>query len=329
VGVFNGCTGLLSITVDPLNSFFRSTVDGVLFNKNQTTLIRCPGGKTGGYVITNIVTCIGDSAFSSCDKLTSISIPTNVTSIKDSAFSWCTSLASVTIPNSVTNIGDWAFGGCTELASVTLPNSVPTIGMAMFQYCNLTNITIPNSVTSIGAYAFRSCYNLSSVILGTNVTSIGKDAFALCINLPSIKFPSSVTNIGDAVFMGCNNLGAVYFKGNAPHLDSSDVFPPEATVYYLPKTTGWPTAPETFGGSEAVLWDPKVRNDSTFGVGPSGFGFTITGPTNVPIVVQACTDLVESAWFALATNTLTGGSSYFSDPQWTNDPARFYRFCAP
>jgi hypothetical protein len=34
-------------------------------------------------------------------------------------------------------------------------------------------------------------------------------------------------------------------------------------------------------------------------------------------------------WFDAGTNTLTGGSSYFSDPDWTNDPTRFYRFRAP
>ena len=29
------------------------------------------------------------------------------------------------------------------------------------------------------------------------------------------------------------------------------------------------------------------------------------------------------------TNTITTGSSYFSDPQWTNYPTRFYRFQMP
>ena len=41
---FDACARLSSITVDPLNPLY-SSLDGVLFDKSQTTLIRCPGGK--------------------------------------------------------------------------------------------------------------------------------------------------------------------------------------------------------------------------------------------------------------------------------------------
>ena len=47
--------------------------------------------------------------------------------------------------------------------------------------------------------------------------------------------------------------------------------------------------------------------------------------TNLVIVVEACTDPGNPVWLPVATNTLTAGSAYFSDPQWTNYPARFYR----
>jgi hypothetical protein len=43
------------------------------------------------------------------------------------------------------------------------------------------------------------------------------------------------------------------------------------------------------------------------------------------VAVDACTNLANHVWSPLATNTLGSGSFYFSDPQWTNDPARFYR----
>jgi hypothetical protein len=45
--------------------------------------------------------------------------------------------------------------------------------------------------------------------------------------------------------------------------------------------------------------------------------------------VEACTNLVSASWTALHTCILTNGSSYFSDPQWTNYPARFYRLRWP
>ncbi|MGD0263240.1 MAG: hypothetical protein ABSD29_26035 [Verrucomicrobiota bacterium] len=55
------------------------------------------------------------------------------------------------------------------------------------------------------------------------------------------------------------------------------------------------------------------------------FGFNITGSSNLVIVVEACTNLDNPVWTPLQTFTLTGSPVYFSDPQWTNYPARFYR----
>ena len=100
------------------------------------------------------------------------------------------------------------------------------------------------------------------------------------------------------------------------------------TVYYLPGTTGWGT---TFGGRPTVLWNPQVQtSDASFGVRTNRFGFTITWASEqLVIVVEACTNLANPVWSPVGTNTLTGGSSYFSDPQWTNYPARFYRLRSP
>ncbi len=63
----------------------------------------------------------------------------------------------------------------------------------------------------------------------------------------------------------------------------------------------------------------------SFGVGTNGFGFVITGTTNLSVVVQACTNLLNGSWRSVGTNTLTEGWSYFSDPGWSNEPAQFYR----
>ncbi len=68
---------------------------------------------------------------------------------------------------------------------------------------------------------------------------------------------------------------------------------------------------------------------SGVGVRTNRFGFTITGSSGQVIVVEACTNLASPAWFPVRTNTLTGGSSYFSDPEWTNYRGRFYRLRSP
>jgi hypothetical protein len=252
------CLSFTAIIVDPLNSVY-SSVDGVLFNKSQTTLIQCPQGKAGSYPI----------------------------------------------PNSVTNIGSTTFQDCHILTNVTIPNSVTSIGQYAFQSCwNLTSLTIPNSVTSIDGYA---CFGagLASVMIGRGVTSIGQMAFFGCEYLTSVYFQGNAPSFGPAVF-------ADFAGGQDP-----------ATVYYLPGTTGWPIASL---GIPEVLWNPQAQGA---GVRTNSFGFIITGTTNIPLVVEACTNLTNARWTPLQTCTLTNGSIYFSDPQWTNYPTRFYRIRSP
>ena len=91
---FNGCKSLTSINVDSNNPNY-SSVDGVLFNKDKTTLIQCPCRKQGAYTIPNSVTSIGEQAFVDCKSLTSITIPNSVTSIGSNAFLGCDKLVDV------------------------------------------------------------------------------------------------------------------------------------------------------------------------------------------------------------------------------------------
>ena len=157
---FNGCTGLTAINVAMENQNYVSP-DGVLYNKDKTTIICYPAGKKGNnYKIPDGVTEIGSIAFSRCSSLTSVTIANSVTNIGSGAFNGCTSLTRVTIPNSVTKIGWNAFSGCTSLTSITIPNSVISIDWYAFRGCTrLKSITIPNSVTSIGKNAFGYYYD--------------------------------------------------------------------------------------------------------------------------------------------------------------------------
>jgi hypothetical protein len=185
------------------------------------------------------VIAIGDSAFSDCQAIISMTLPDTVTNIGNAAFQGCHALLRVTIPNGVTNIGDHAFSGCDHLAG----------------------ILIPDSVASIGCEAFADCSNLTDVAIGTGVTSIGTKAFANCINIASIVIPNGVANIGDWAFIGCTNLANVSFQGKSPI--SSKVFANDSksTVYYLPGTNGWG---KTFGKrSSAALNSQKPSLPTT------------------------------------------------------------------
>ena len=151
---FLNCFGLTSITVDAANANYSST-NGVLFDKDQATLIQYPIGLTNSsYTIPNSVTSIGEGAFDDCYDLTSVTIPDSVTSIGDEAFDDCYGLTSVTIPNSVTSIGDGAFEYCYSLRSMTIPNSVTSIGQYAFFYCiNLTSITFSGNAPLVDGVA--------------------------------------------------------------------------------------------------------------------------------------------------------------------------------
>jgi hypothetical protein len=236
---------------------------------------------------------------------------------------------SYNIPDSVTSIGE-AFEFCSKLTGVAIGSSVTNIGGDAFYGCtSLTVVTIPNSVTSIGYNAFVNCTSLTSVTIPDSVTSIGYDAFGNCTSLTSVTFGSGVTNITSYAFYYDTKLTGVYFQGNSPTpTNDLTVFSGDTNgiVYYLPATTGWGT---NYDGLQAVLWNPQAqtRGDS-FGVRTNQFGFNITGNSNLVVVVEACS-LTNSTWVPLQTITLTGGSSYFSDPQWTNYPVRCYRLRSP
>jgi hypothetical protein len=205
---FLKCTDLTSINVDGSNPNYLSEA-GILFDRNKTTLIRYPQGKTGTYTIPDSVTAIGNYAFANCSGLTSVIIPDSVTAIGNCAFAKCSGLTSVTVPDSVTAIGNHAFAECYGLTSVTIPNSVTVIGHSAFHFCkSLTSVTIPDSVTTIDKYAFSGC-SLISVTIPDSVTTISDDAFSCCRSLTSVIIPDSVTVIGDHAFSYCESLTSV------------------------------------------------------------------------------------------------------------------------
>jgi hypothetical protein len=193
---------LIAITVAADNAHYSSD-DGVLFNKNKTTLILYPSDKQQDtYTIPDSVTAIEKSAFNCCENLKSITIPNSVTSIGRAAFLNCTGLTSVTIPNSVTYIGLEAFSNCTGLASVTIPDNMTSIPYGAFLSCkSLTSVTIHNSVTSIEGGAFMDCDALVSITIPQSVTSIGRMAFDGCDSLKSITLQNSIPpEIGEYAF---------------------------------------------------------------------------------------------------------------------------------
>jgi hypothetical protein len=269
-----------------------------------------------------------------------------VTCISAAAFCFCTSLSSVTIPDSVTNIDGFtgiivgAFYSCTSLTNVTIGNGVTSIGRDAFLRCaSLNAIAVDPTNPSYSSVDGVLCNKDQTTLIwypqgkGTTyavpigVTAIGDSAFYCCDSLMNVTIPNSVTSIGWGAFSYCSNLTGAYFEGNAPAVDPNAYSEStNTTMYYLPGTTGWGT---TLGGRPTSPWVlpyPVFLTVSPgFGVQTNGFGFTISWATNASIVVEACSSLGSATWLPVSTNSLVNGSAYFSDPDWTAHPARFYR----
>ncbi len=220
---------LENIIVSEENTVY-SSIDGVLFNKDKTELIRYPKGrKETSYKIPDGVTSVGKWAFSWCGALESVTLPNSVTSIGYYAFSRCASLASITIPDSVTSVGIGAFNWCSALKNVAFPNSVTSVGSNVFdgtayynnksnwdngilyngsclidvdlRYLNETSsIEIKQGTKTIADLAFDDCYSLTSIAIPDSVISIGNYAFTTCDDLTSVTIPESVKTIGAYAF---------------------------------------------------------------------------------------------------------------------------------
>lgn len=153
-------------------------------------------------------------------------------------------------------------------------------------------------------------------------------AFTFCSQLTNITIPKTVTLIDSTAFSG-TGLRQIYFAGNAPGPGSDlTVFsttPSSLVGYYLPGTTGW--GANVFDGIPVLPWNPQASNVRIF---KDEINFDITGPTNLSIVIEACTNLSNPVWQPLYTNLLdASGASSFVDPQTGNYPVRYYRFRSP
>lgn len=162
-------------------------------------------------VINEGCTNVSQDAFSDCDNIVTINLPSTIKNIAHSAFYWCKSLESVIIPDSVTNIGDYAFAYCDNLTNVKMGTGIERIERCAFLDCyNLVSITIPDCTTVICQYAFQDCKKLSTVLLGSGIEAIHNNVFYGCSNLTQIIIPYSCSYIDNNVFSDCPNLSKVY-----------------------------------------------------------------------------------------------------------------------
>lgn len=225
VSAFSGCTSLAKITVSPDNKNY-SSVDGVLFNKDMTILVRYPeGAANSSYVVPNSVVEIYNNAFIGCNFIKSITLSKGLKKIYDGTFANLTNLESVIVQEGVQHIGNKAFENCSSLKQISLPESLISIGSVYkgnpndfsaseyFQYgrtfygcTSLEEVKIPDNVEIIGYSTFYGCTSLSKVKLSKKLKEIAENTFYGCSSLKNIIIPKSVLEIGYSAFENCTSL---------------------------------------------------------------------------------------------------------------------------
>jgi len=215
---FQHCSNLKEINVDPENPVY-SSADGVLFNKDQTILIKYPPGREGEYTIPETVLHIANDAFSESKSSINLVISEGTEIIESHAFYKLKGLQKVHLPSTVTTIGDDAFFGCVDLVEINIPDSVISIGAGAFANCrSLEEIEIPNYVEEIGDSAFYRCEKLRFAYIPDSLAEVGAYMFNYCHSLESVIIGASVREIQVGAFLNCENLNTVYFLGDHPEM---------------------------------------------------------------------------------------------------------------
>ncbi|MFA6860270.1 MAG: InlB B-repeat-containing protein [Clostridia bacterium] len=208
------CYALSNISVSSGNADYYSE-DGVLFNKDKTTLIYYPSGKQDlSYEISDGITLVETYAFGNCSFITSITISSSVSSIGDAAFYNCTDLTNISVSeNSVLFLSEngilfdknkttlVCYPAGKQDISYDIPDGITTIGDYSFSCCGITNIIIPSCVTRIDNRAFSECANLTYIKVKRFVpASTGPNTFSgnseLKIYVPSVSLQTYLTTYG-------------------------------------------------------------------------------------------------------------------------------------
>ena len=239
---FISSSKLARINVDSNNKYFTS-IDGILFDKDGTRLIKYPENRDGNsYEVPNTVKTIDANAFISCKNLQTIVIADSVEKIGDSAFDG-SKLKTINLGGGITNISNKPFYGAWNLTNINvitendkyesengilfnkgktilikyppaiingevyeIPNTVVEIGPQSFYRSQIKNVIIPSSVKKIGSESFFQCYNLEELNLSEGLERIEWRALQQCNKIKTIVVPSSLTYIDKECFRSMGRI---------------------------------------------------------------------------------------------------------------------------
>lgn len=202
----------MRFSVSSGNPYFKS-VNGVLYSRDGSILIKCPTEKKGAFTIPSAVRKIADRAFENCGGLTRVTIPNSVTTMGEYCFKNCGMLKSVKLSEGVEKIRQSTFFGCSSLNNITIPASVKVIEERAFYRCqNLQSVSLPDSVNSLGTRAFGDCVEMKSIRISGKMDSIGSCTFQNCTSLVTVGNMNGIEEINSCAFRNCVSLKNISFS---------------------------------------------------------------------------------------------------------------------
>ena len=177
--------------------------DGVVYSSDGKTAIRL-NGLQKEVTIKEGVEIIGEGAFCESD-VEIVHLPSTLRIIEASAFESCYKLQSPSLPPSVIRIGWRAFSGCI-FDSINLHEGITEIESECFSTSDIKHIKLPSTLIEIEDKLFSCCFELETVEISEGTERIGDGAFNCCHKLKSIKIPQSINSIGEAAFRNCGQL---------------------------------------------------------------------------------------------------------------------------
>lgn len=247
---------LSSFTIDENNPVY-TTINGILFSKDTSTLVACPVMKSGLITLPLNTRHITPFAFCGCKNMTSIMLPEGLSTIGGWAFMACINLINIHIPSSVTHIGTQPFAYCYVLNSLSIAQDNSHYYMDGMMIYNMTGdslisahkssdtlflpntlryvsgfagnedvkyVKIPEGVLTLGDQTFNSS-SLKRIDLPGYLHFIDEWAFYYCESLQHVTMPATLDTMGKGCFEGCSKLTSI----NIPN--GLRVIPPEAFFY--------------------------------------------------------------------------------------------------
>lgn len=167
--VFEGCDDLEQINVKSSNKHF-SSKDGILYDKNQSTVIVCPANKKGIVNLPQTTEIVSGYAFANCKNIQKVcKAGDKPLKLEDASFYRCENLAELDIDGGFSKIGSCAFAGCKSLKEFIIGNQVSKVGSLAFMKCeSLRKVTFVSNKTTLGKNVFASCPQTIMIIADEN-----------------------------------------------------------------------------------------------------------------------------------------------------------------